>query len=82
MINFITKKIFGTKNERDLKKLQPLVDQINKFELEFQSFSDEQLKAKTTEFQNRLKNGETTDDILCEAFARRKKRVSPFDWNN
>ncbi len=69
MINFITKKIFGTKNERDLKKLQPLVDQINKFEIEFQSFSDDQLKAKTVEFQNRLKNGETTDDILCEAFA-------------
>ncbi|MFC1468108.1 preprotein translocase subunit SecA [Verrucomicrobiota bacterium] len=69
MIDFITKKIFGTKNERDLKKLQPLVDRINQFEAEYQTFTDEQLKAKTPELQQRLQNGETTDDILCEAFA-------------
>jgi preprotein translocase subunit SecA len=59
----------GTKNERDIKKLKPLVDEINRLEIEFQSLTDEQLKAKTPELQQRLKDGATTDDILCEAFA-------------
>lgn len=69
MLNFVIKKFLGTKNERDIKKLKPLVDQINQFETEYQSLTDEQLKAKTPELQQRLQNGETTDDILCEAFA-------------
>lgn len=63
------KKIFGNRNARVLKKMQPLVDRINRFYAEYQSLTDEQLKAKTVEFKERLKNGETTDDILCEAYA-------------
>lgn len=69
MISYVLKKIFGTKSTRDLKKRLPLVDRINAFEMEYQKLSDDELKAKTTEFRERLKNGETTDDIMCEAFA-------------
>ena len=68
-MQWIVKKIFGTKNQRDIKKLQPLVDRINQLEIEYQALSEEQLKAKTEEFRARLKNGETVDDIMCEAFA-------------
>lgn len=69
MINTVLKKIFGSKNERDVKKMQPLVQRINELEEEYQNLSEEQLQAKTAEFKERLANGETTDDILCEAFA-------------
>jgi preprotein translocase subunit SecA len=69
MISYFLKKIFGTKSDRDLKKMLPLVDKINGFEVEYQKLSDEELKAKTGEFKERLKNGETTEDIMCEAFA-------------
>ena len=65
----LIKKFFGTKNERDLKRLQPLVDKINEYEKGYQSLSEEQLKAKTQEFKARLAAGESLDDILCEAFA-------------
>ena len=63
------KKIVGTKNERDLKRLRPLVGRINELEQELQSLSDEALKAKTGEFRERLAKGETLDDLMCEAFA-------------
>ena len=69
MINAVLKKIFGSKNERDVKKMQPLVQQINALEEEYQKLSDDQLKAKTAEFKERLANGATLDDILPEAFA-------------
>jgi preprotein translocase subunit SecA len=69
MISYFLKKIFGTKSDRDLKKMLPLVGEINAFEAEYQKLSDTELKAKTVEFRERLKNGETTDDIMCEAFA-------------
>jgi preprotein translocase subunit SecA len=69
MIGFVLKKLFGTKSARDIKRLSPLVDKINAFESEYQKLSEDQLKAKTQEFKNRLANGETTDDIMCEAFA-------------
>jgi hypothetical protein len=69
MINAILKAIFGTKSQRDLKKMQPLVRKINAIEVELQKLSDEELQAKTPEFKNRLANGETLDDIMCEAFA-------------
>ncbi len=69
MLQWIMKKIFGNRNARVLKKMQPLVDRINRFYAEYQSLTDEQLQAKTVEFKERLKNGETTDDILCEAYA-------------
>ncbi len=69
MFNLILKKIFGSKTERDMKRVQPLVDRINAFEVEYQSLSEDQLKAKTTEFQKRLAGGESLDDLMCEAFA-------------
>jgi preprotein translocase subunit SecA len=69
MISTVLTKIFGTKHDREMKKIQPIVDQINALEPKMQALSDEQLKAKTPEFQQRLKNGETVNDILPEAFA-------------
>lgn len=66
--NFLT-KLFGTKHEREMKKLQPTIDKINKLEAEMKSLSDEQLKAKTPHFKERIAKGETTDSILPEAFA-------------
>jgi preprotein translocase subunit SecA len=68
MIN-ILKKMFGTKNDRELKRLFAKVDGINGFEPSVSSLSYDQLKAKTDEFRKRLEDGETLDDILYEAFA-------------
>ena len=62
-------KIFGTHSERELKLIYPIVDKIEAMEPEFAKLTDEELKAKTPEFKNRLANGETLDDILPEAFA-------------
>jgi len=69
MIQTILAKIVGTQNERDLKKLRPLVGQVGAFEPAIEALSDEQLRAKTVEFRTRLANGETLDDLLPEAFA-------------
>lgn len=69
MIARILAQVFGTKNERELKNLQPLVDKINALEPSIQALSDEQLKAKTNEFRERISAGATLDDILPEAFA-------------
>ncbi len=63
------KKILGTKHQRDVRKLRPQVERINAYEQEYQSLSDEQLRAKTEEFKQRLRDGETLDDICFEAFA-------------
>ena len=68
MVN-ILKKIFGTKNERELKRLFEIVEEINRIEPIISSLSDEQLKSKTSEFRERLAAGESLDDILNEAFA-------------
>ena len=62
-------KIFGTHSERELKKINPIVDKIEALEDEYRKLSDEQLKTKTAEFKARLAKGETLDDILPEAFA-------------
>ncbi len=62
-------KVFGTKHEREVKKMQPLVAEINELESGLKQLSDEQLAAKTPEFKERLGKGETLDDILPEAFA-------------
>ena len=62
-------KIFGTHSERELKKIKPIVDKIEALEDEYRALSDAELKAKTQEFKDRLAAGETTDDILPEAFA-------------
>jgi preprotein translocase subunit SecA len=69
MIQNILAKIVGTQNERDLKKLRPIVGQVGAFEAVIKALSDEQLRAKTVEFRTRLANDETLDDILPEAFA-------------
>ncbi len=69
MLSALAKKFFGSANERIVKGLRPLVDQINEFESEFEALNDEQLKAKTTEFRSRHEAGESLDDLLPEAFA-------------
>ena len=62
-------KLFGTRSQRELKKIQPIVDKILALETEYKNLSEDALKAKTPEFKERLANGETLDDILPEAFA-------------
>jgi len=62
-------KIFGSKNQREIKKLSKIVDRINAFEPDMQALSDEALKAKTVEFRERFDNGESLDQLLPEAFA-------------
>ena len=62
-------KFFGTRSQREIKKIQPLVDKVLKLEEEYKALSDEALKAKTPEFKERLAKGETLDDLLPEAFA-------------
>ena len=65
----IARKIFGTENDRKLKKLRPIVDMINDLEKEYEALSNSALKSKTTEFKKRVQNGEKLDDLLPEAFA-------------
>jgi preprotein translocase subunit SecA len=69
MIQEVLRKIFGTKHDREMKRIQPLIQQINAFETAIQSLSDQQLQAKTPELKARLEKGETLDSILPEAFA-------------
>ena len=69
MIGSVLKKIVGSKNDRDLKRLQQAVDQINALEPEIKQLTDAELTAKTAEFRSRLDQGETLDDLLNEAFA-------------
>lgn len=69
MIQKILHKIFGTSHEREMKKIQPVVDKINQLEASMKTLSDDQLKAKTDEFKKRYKAGESVNDLLCEAFA-------------
>jgi len=69
MIGTVLAKVFGTQNERELKRLRPRVGQINAFEPSIAPLSDEALRGKTAEFRQRLANGEPLDDLLPEAFA-------------
>ena len=69
IVDTVLKKIFGSKYERDIKALQPLADRINTLEPSISKLSDDQLKAKTAEFKQRLAQGETLEDLLPEAFA-------------
>jgi len=62
-------KILGTYSEREVKRLLPLADKIEALDAEYQKLTDDELKAKTAWFKERLANGETLDDILPEAFA-------------
>jgi len=69
LIVSLIKKVFGTAHEREIKKLQPIVDRINGFEETMSIKTDDQLKELTPVFRDRVKNGEALDDILPEAFA-------------
>ncbi len=69
MIGTILKKVFGTANERELKRIQVAVDKINALEEGVARLADADLRAKTEEFKKRLEEGETLDDLLPEAFA-------------
>lgn len=68
MFNVLT-KLFGSRNERILKDMYPVVDQINALEESMQALSDDDLKAKTDEFKQRIADGTPVDDLLTEAFA-------------
>jgi preprotein translocase subunit SecA len=69
MFGNLIKGIFGSKNERELKRMAPVLEKINTLEPHFQSLSDPELKGKTAEFKERLSRGEPLDDLLPEAFA-------------
>jgi preprotein translocase subunit SecA len=69
MIGQLLAKVIGTQNQRDLKRLTPRVTEIGALEPQIQALSDEQLRGKTTEFRNRVEQGETLDDLLNEVFA-------------
>jgi preprotein translocase subunit SecA len=67
-MSFLT-KMFGSKNERELRKMQPAVDRINALEPAMQALSDAELRALTGRFKERVEQGEPLDDLLPEAFA-------------
>ena len=69
MIQWFVKKILGSKNQREVKRLWPIVEKVNRIEAEYQGLRDEDLVAKTAEFKERFSKGETLDDLLPEAFA-------------
>lgn len=69
MIQFVLQKIFGTQNSRTIKRLWPMVEQVNALEPAVEKLSDEALKAKTNEFRERLSKGAILDSLLAEAFA-------------
>jgi len=69
MVLGLLKKVFGTKNDREIKRIQVYVDQINALEAEIESLSDAQIMAKTAEFKEKLKGDSSLEDILPEAFA-------------
>jgi preprotein translocase subunit SecA len=69
MLTWVAKKLFGTSNERTVKRLQPMVVAINGLEDQLKKLSDAELQAKTPEFKQRLDNGERLDKLLIEAFA-------------
>src|SRR5215207_42522 len=69
MIQTFLAKVVGTQNERELKRLRPIVGDVNAFEPAIQALSDDQLRAKTAEFRARLDKDETLDELLPEAFA-------------
>src|SRR5580700_7348748 len=83
MVSWILKKILGSKNQREVKRIWPVVHRVNEFEAEYQKLTDEQLRAKTEEFRKRLADGAALDDILPEAFAAVKnacRRLIGKEW--
>src|SRR5262245_53776504 len=85
MLHQVLTKIFGTKGERDVRDMQPVVAAVNTIEPEMVAKSDEQLRAVTAELKEDLANGKTLDDILPRAFAavreaaKRTLGMRPFD---
>ena len=69
MFGWALKKLLGSKHEREVKKIQPIVDAVGKLEDRMRKLSDEQLRNKTIEFREKLDNGATVDDLLIPAFA-------------
>ena len=69
MIKKVFKKVFGSRNDRLVKKMRKAVAEINALEPEFQALSDEALQGKTAEFRSRFQEGTSLDDLLPEAFA-------------
>src|SRR5207247_8928886 len=69
MLQTLLAKVVGTQNERELKRLRPIVGQVNAFESAIEALSDDQLRAKTADFRQRVAAGETLDDLMPEAFA-------------
>ena len=69
LVDTLLAKVIGTANDRELKRMRPLVEEINSKEPEIQRLTDEQLRGKTDEFRQRVAKGETLDDLLPEAFA-------------
>jgi preprotein translocase subunit SecA len=85
MNKYLIKKIFGSKNDRELRRLAPLVDRVNTLEPEFQALREADFPARTAQFKERLDNGEPLDDLLPEAFAAAREAsvrtvgMRPFD---
>jgi len=69
MLGALARRLFGTANDRYVKSLGPLVEQMNDHEAELEQLSDEALRAKTAEFKQRLEDGAELDDLIPEAFA-------------
>jgi preprotein translocase subunit SecA len=69
MLDTLLAKVVGTQNDRELKRLRPIVAEVNAFEPAIQALSDEQLRGKTAQFRQRIANGESVDDLMAEAFA-------------
>src|SRR6266498_389294 len=69
MLDTLLAKVVGTQNDRELKRLRPIVSEVNALEAGIEALSDEQLRARTAEFKQRVSNGETLDELMPEAFA-------------
>lgn len=76
MITKLLTKVIGSRNDRTLRRLRKIVKEINNYEPAFEALSDEELKAKTVEFRQRIEQGENLDQLLPEAFAQCAKRLS------
>jgi preprotein translocase subunit SecA len=72
----LVKKIVGSKNERELKRIKPMIQKINDLEAEVRGLGDEQLRGKTFDFKNRLSQGEPLEQVLPEAFPKNSGRAS------
>ncbi|CAF0703675.1 preprotein translocase subunit SecA [Candidatus Methylacidithermus pantelleriae] len=81
MLQWVLTKLVGSKNERELRRLWPIVEKINQWELSYRKLSDKELAAKTDEFRARLQSGQSLDDLLPEAFAAVKNVCWRFTQN-